>query len=346
MSEVAPFQPTVDQRIAVSLAYIAYSGSNIPQHLVQTASQRTLGLIQTAIQSIPVLCTADGKADWEVVWGPALYTFKEGILEDNAMYVAQRISNPNQYVIAIRGTNGSSILDWMVEDLHVFNKVNWTSPPEVQATGNPQVSDATDIGLNILLSELKPDAGMPGAGMDITTWLARLTDHPVSLLFTGHSLGGALAPTLALWFRQYQGLAQGWDPDNNATISAISFAGPTAGDADFALLSDRLLGERCLRVNNTLDIVPHGWDKAGLAAVRTLYQAGGITLHLLESAMLDFLIDRLNDYDQIDNSLPLTWTIRPGVAYNGFFKQAGTQHYDSYPVLFGVPELNTVIKRS
>ena len=345
MSEAPPFQPTADQRMAVCLSYIAYSGSNIPQHLIHTASQRTLELIQATIPRIDVLCTAPGQADWQVVWGPALYTFREGILQDNAMYVVQRISDPTQYVIAIRGTNGASILDWLVEDLRVFDKKNWTVPPGVQVTGNPQVSEATNIGLNILLNELTPDPGLPGAGLDISSWLSSLTGQPVNLLFTGHSLGGALAPTLALWFRQSQGLPGGWDPANNATISAISFAGPTAGDADFAQFSDRLLGNRCLRVHNTLDIVPHGWDKAGLAAVRTLYQAGGITLHFLENAMLDALLLSLNDYDQIKNSQPMTWTIRPGAAYNGFFKQAGTQHYDSYPDLLDVPELNSLIQR-
>ncbi len=86
-----------------------------------------------------------------------------------------------------------------------------------------------------------------------------------TVVVTGHSKGGALSSTLALALAQSQGAAPSsrrWDPDNKATVHCWSFAGPTAGNRPFAELSDRVLGTRCHRVFNRLDIVPHAWIAA------------------------------------------------------------------------------------
>jgi hypothetical protein len=346
VSESTQFQVTLDEQIAVSLCYVAYSGSGIPRHLFFHPDRRILDLINTTMPNIPVLCSAPGEVDWRVVWGPAVYTFKHGKYQDNAMFVVQRISRPSEYVVAIRGTNGTSVLDWIEEDLRVFHKKPWEVPDGVNVEGDPQVSESTQIGLDILLNQLTPESDVPGGSQNLASFLTSLIDSdPVDLRFTGHSLGGALAPTLALWFRQSQGLPDGWDPYSRASISAVSFAGPTAGNVDFAALSDRLLGDRCLRIHNTLDIVPHGWDRDTLATVPDLYKSGGITMDTAEKLLFDGLMLTLNDYEQIERSIPMTWKIQPGDQYNGFFKQAGTQHFDSYPSLLDLPELTSLILR-
>jgi hypothetical protein len=98
---------------------------------------------------------------------------------------------------------------------------------------------------------------------------AESSERGVDLAVVGHSKGGALAATAALWLSDTQGTADGWDPGRESRVRCISFAGPTAGNAAFASHSDRALGERMTRVRNPLDIVPRAWD--GLASVPGLY---------------------------------------------------------------------------
>lgn len=345
MNDSSAAAATPEVLTALSFSYLAYSGAGIPRHLFLHPDRRALQLIESTIPGIPVLCSAADEPDWRVIWGPVVYTFKDGIFEDNAMFVAQRISRPSEYIIAIRGTNSTSILDWLEEDLRVFHKQPWPVPEGLSVQGSPLVSDSTHIGLDILLNRLTPGQDVPGGGRNLATFLATLTSFgPLSLCFTGHSLGGALAPSLALWFRQSQGQPGGWDPGSQSIISTITFAGPTAGNQDFAALSDQLLKDHCLRIHNTLDIVPQGWNRASLAAVPDLYKAGGISMDAAEKVLFDGLMLTLSDYGQIEKSIPLTWTIQSGAQYHGFFKQAGTQHYDSYPALLGMPGLTDLIQ--
>jgi hypothetical protein len=93
---------------------------------------------------------------------------------------------------------------------------------------------------------------------------------------TGHSKGGALAPALALALEQLRGRRRvrrrdRWDPHEQATVQCFSFAGPTTGNVEFAALSDRLIGERCHRIANRLDIVPHAWSTRPTPRARGLY---------------------------------------------------------------------------
>jgi hypothetical protein len=125
-------------------------------------------------------------------------------------------------------------------------------------------------------------------GADLTHFLrAAVAEESsgVEVAVAGHSKGGALSSTLALWLAQTQG-AEGvrvvhqWDRDSRATVSCWSYAGPTAGNAAFAALSDTMLGDRCHRFSNRLDMVPHAWqvrpgngnvDGFSLAKVPQLY---------------------------------------------------------------------------
>lgn len=105
-------------------------------------------------------------------------------------------------------------------------------------------------------------------GVDLTHFLRAVVDSAesgVEVVVTGHSKGGALSSTLALWLAQTQGsmgiprLDQ-WDPDAKALVRCWSYAGPTAGNSDFAAMSDVVIGDRCHRVSNRLDMVPHAWQ--------------------------------------------------------------------------------------
>src|SRR5262249_47823468 len=57
---------------------------------------------------------------WDLAWGPASYRAPFSLVDDSVMYVARSRDVPDQYVIAIRGTNPIAAFDWVFEDV-------WTS---------------------------------------------------------------------------------------------------------------------------------------------------------------------------------------------------------------------------
>lgn len=345
------FTPTPEQQIALSMAYLAYSGEKIIYSDTPNASVPAiiLKIINDTLPKISVLCDAEknNQVDWEVVWGPSIYTFEDAILQDNMMFVAQQISAPCNYVVAIRGTNGLAMMDWIKEDFEVWRKEPWKLPVGSSAIGNPKISKATNTGLDALLNKMAPAQGLPSAGMNINDFLSGIansgttTNTPINITFTGHSLAGALAPTLALWFKQQQGIQNSWDPNNNAIISTIPFAGATPGNADFAAYFDQQLGSRSQRIWNTLDVVPHAWQEERLDEIPSLYQSAGIKTDEAFKLLLEAVKLTVRGYQQQATDTPCTWTIQPDKTT--FASQAAVQHSDSYPMLLGVPELTTVI---
>lgn len=88
------------------------------------------------------------------------------------------------------------------------------------------------------------------------------TTHTITISFTCHSLRGALAPTLALWFKEKQ---DSWTTQGHAVISCTAFAGATAGNAKFANYSNTLFKDNPIRrIHDTNEMVPHAWSKESL----------------------------------------------------------------------------------
>jgi hypothetical protein len=321
------------------MAYLAYSDELIPIDALDRvlAGKVAKAAIERQMISLPPCKSASGMVDWNIVWGPASFTFPEGLLQDNAMFVVEQISQPGNLIVAIRGTNGAAILDWIVDDMDVWTKVPWLLPPASKPGGQAEVSHAAHDALYVLLNELVPTEGQGGYRLGLEAFLAERVSPGMRISFTGHSLAGALAPTLALWFKQRQGLAAGWDPDSKATLSVIAFAGATPGNAAFAELFDAQLGGACMRIHNELDIVPHAWDAAGMASVHDVYESAGISPNLIERTLIAGIRRTVHGYAQMGTSFPLRWEVQRGVM--GFLDQALLQHVRSYPTLLQVPEL-------
>src|SRR5262249_11071035 len=116
-------------------------------------------------------------------------------------------------------------------------------------------------------------------GLDLLTFLATeaaASGEPLEVIVTGHSKGGALAPTLALWLRE--ALDSGdpeerWDPSGRARVRCHAFAAPTPGHAGFADRIDRVLGADHRHLRNANDIVTHAWQSDELAQIPALYGA-------------------------------------------------------------------------
>ena len=152
--ETATFVPTLEQQQNLSMAYLAYSGEKLISKLDPAVAQvEILKIINDTLPKIPEI-KLSGALDWRVVWGPSVYTFDLAILQDNMMFVAQQISNPSNYIVSVRGTNGTAMLDWIEEDFEVWKKVPWQVPSSVGFPGNPHISRGTDNGIDALLNKM------------------------------------------------------------------------------------------------------------------------------------------------------------------------------------------------
>ncbi|CCO34387.1 hypothetical protein RSOLAG1IB_06029 [Rhizoctonia solani AG-1 IB] len=231
---------------------------------------------------------------WSIVWGPAVWRnesdpSKPGV-PDNVWFVAKHDSLATDedtptpaYVVCIAGTAGgldnygASVEDKKVDqvvDLNSWIPNGFTGgaiPAPTPAsspifTGStPYVAYGTSIGTHIIAST------PPATQNDHTATTPCLSEFLKSLsleanarlIFTGHSLGGALSPTLALTLDRANLLG------NFTKVLVYPTAGPTPGDANFVSeFSQRFpatpIGEKPYmtwnrNIVNSLDIVPHAW---------------------------------------------------------------------------------------
>jgi hypothetical protein len=106
-----------------------------------------------------------------------------------------------------------------------------------------------------------------------------MTASPINLCVTGHSLGGCLAGSLALYLKNNASI---WDASGKSSVSCITFAAPTAGNAIFAQYSDSqfkgapnppnwdpTLGTNCDAVRCNFDVAPMAWIYTNLSASPT-----------------------------------------------------------------------------
>lgn len=269
---------TKKEKINASMAFLTYVKETIgtqPNAIFDVAKA-----INAALPTYPNL-----ENDWQIVWGPALFHSEYcANKQANLTFVAQSRSNPASYIVATRGTNADNTWEWLAEDFDA-KLIPWITPKAITPT--PYICRATTTGLRIILETVPathPPAGydpLPQAGYSLTEFLSNLTSaqKPIELCFTGHSLGGALAPTLALWFKQAQGkhispkndfyTIPQWDENSVAKISCVAFAGASVGDRGFNRYFQGQLGDNYVRIYNSNDPVPHGF--AELYLVSALY---------------------------------------------------------------------------
>lgn len=313
---------------------------------------------------------------WEVVWGPSIYQAPKDVggHYDNAMYVAAN-ADKSIYVVAIAATNGSSMYDWMQEDAGVNQTYTWPAAGSqwgltlANPTGKtPYLSAGTTLGIQNLLLNM-PDLIATNAthGQSLLTFLTNLgkayQDLPLKpqLIFAGHSLAGALSPTLATALFNSNG-----GPLNIADWSNVYVyptAGATPGNADFASYFSAVFPQPPNQPKgatpqdyqqwntllwNTLDVVPHAWLIAMLEEIPKLYTP---PYPVVPSVVLlkDWAVKRSNDgaatgagvYTQLVNqSLPgKVSPLYPVSDLESFLMQLLYQHISAYKSLIPVLEL-------
>lgn len=313
-----------DQRQMATLAFLSYIGGKLegPDDAVEKPLAACLAY---AIENDPTV------AGWSLAWGPVVYKFSLAELDDNMMYVVRSDENPAHLAIVVRGTNPPALLDWLVEDLDVVDQVTWeTGTPPAGA----KISKSTSEGLHIL--QTLTATGPNGDETTLTDFLGEQSAaHPALRIdVTGHSLGGALSPALALWLADTE--AQWNRGAANADFAVWPLAGPTPGNAELAGYYDSRLGSATHRMQNPCDVVPRFWDVETIPTVADLY---GSTARASETERL--LVDGLRDlvadkgYTQIRaNQSPLAGVVDGELTE--FSKQAGWQHHCGYQCALGI----------
>lgn len=204
--------------------------------------------------------------DWQVVWGPCVYvaprTAEDFALElyaSNSMYVAYS-KTLNTYVVAIAATDPANLEDWIQEDFDVYAEYTATWPPAIPfertkhallPATTPQISAATATGISALLGMTDPKQGT------LQAFLNSVANSEATLIFTGHSLAGALSPTLAFYLYPNSTPASShW-----ACITVSPSAGATPGNqAWLSLLTGVYAYPGVTDYVNMHDIVPQAWN--------------------------------------------------------------------------------------
>ncbi len=294
--------------------------------------------------------------DWQVVWGPAIAnsikksstSAPDSFVTDNTMYVARGTDLTTGkviHVVAIAGTNAVSKKGAELEDFNVINDKYWGTEKIWGIHTSGTVSAGSALGFSILNAMTDP-----ASGKTLLEFLGTLTDAgPTQVAFTGHSLGGALSPLMALkcieWKEQ-----MGY---TNLNISVYPIAGPTPGSKEFAVYAARKFGEGYHSVINANDIVPHSWQKDMFAQIPSLYKNAppfnpggttGFSLSLEDQSAFDAakVVVDLKTYQRIAPDREFVFQGKANVYPDGsgsFFKEAKYQHVLAYyKDAFGFPQ--------
>lgn len=315
-----------------TLAFLSYLGDALKGSDPEVASQLAVCLPQA-------LEAQDGVGGWQLAWGPAVYKFDVAELDDNMMFVVREKANPAHLAVVVRGTNLEAILDWLVEDFDVVDQVGWPA-----GSGQPEISKGTSEGLHILqtlTAKTVTDEPRQEQEHTLASFLAaEAKRHPsgLALEFVGHSLGGALAPALALWVRDTVELGP-------STLRVHTLAGPTSGNADFAAYYDSALPDTH-RLWNPYDVVPRAWNHASMGQIADLYEP--LTrANPLERGLINGLRSLTADkgYTQIKVAHPplpgALQTQIPGKRMD-WASQAGWQHHCGYQCALGIDVLTSI----
>lgn len=227
-----------------------------------------------------------------LVWGPCL--FVGGVSPKgpatNAAFVARFDSFPCEdpkmpqgpvYIVAIAATNPTSWDDIFKQDGDVNHVVRWDAykPIDGKVGSDPPddpdriayISRGTAQGVADVYCKLRPEAWLGQTQLTLAEFLASIEpEDGAAVIFCGHSLAGALSPTLALYMltrdetrplEKFGGRVMtfptaGATPGNGCFAETYADSFPTTrldlpGAPQYAVMNARLW--------NHYDVVPHAW---------------------------------------------------------------------------------------
>ncbi|KDQ54623.1 hypothetical protein JAAARDRAFT_196527 [Jaapia argillacea MUCL 33604] len=344
--------------------------SNIIQH-----QKGTQAALQAAMESaLPVALEAIGT--WEIVWGPVVwkrYPSDRNSGPDNIWYIAK---NPlvqfsdetthETYVLAI-AASADTLHDWLVEDLDVGGVVDFEKWVKGSCRNRPvnanwlfihdsthtYIASGTAGGVWNLISTTAPSSAK-GSSYTAPQFLANLRpDTPTArLVVTGHSLGGALAPTLALAMKEI-GVLSAFSPDN---VLVYPTAGASPGNENFAKRYAKAFPKSRgsdykvwnADIINTLDIVPQAWctntSKSPSQCLENIPGMYGPSVWEVKGAIditiLDVNLCGITYFPLQSSSFTGAQTSSVPTTITKFFEIAGQQHVPQYAKHIGVPMPN------
>ena len=269
--------------------------SNLVYDLKGTQSSLQAALRLGLTLALPTIGTG-----WEIKWGPVVWKNKPDNAEtgpDNSWYIAYHPrlqfedgSVHPTYVIAVAGTPVESVYVWTKQTFAVNTVADFNAwvasgiqnrpvvvPPKDVIEGNTYIAKGIADGVHLLLTTPAPEGAVsPG-----TTLLDFITNVDKSasprFIATGHSLGGALSPSLAL------ALVSSGYISRETTLTYPS-AAPSPGNIGFADYFAQTFPARessevsykgwNLNLVNILDVAPQAW--AVLRSVSPAQNLGNI----------------------------------------------------------------------
>ncbi|MEM1171406.1 MAG: hypothetical protein AAGJ08_20575 [Cyanobacteria bacterium P01_H01_bin.35] len=266
------------QQKVISLIWLSYCIS-IPK--TYFGSQEYLQKLAT--QSIKAVL-ADSKirgliGKWEMVWGCGVSQLgKKSVssdVNDHTIFIVKDLDSTeiDRYVISLAGTNPFSVQDMLLEDVNIAISKPWnngepwkTTEKLFKTNDKPAVTKGISKSLRVLMTQIKSD------GKLLLDYLLELTSNakkPIEITVAGHSLAGAISPSLALSLVEQQ---KEWDKAKIATtVKVVSVAGFSPGNGAFADYYDQTLGPNTVRIWNRADIVPNVWEAEALKKVPGMY---------------------------------------------------------------------------
>jgi len=214
----------------------------------------------------------------EIVWGPAMHMPGPEALGgpsrlSDALALIARDRSTGEYFVVFRGTNTISAAEWLFQDFMVQRQVPWRDIQAGPAPEDALLSEGAARAVKMRL-DLTPERGEKGEGKNFPAALIDILENsngPCVMHFTGHSLGGLLAPAMALWLTDYLDATARPELAARLRLDVYGYAGPTAGNAAFAdYLESRVPASA--RYVNPLDIAPRAWDEAAMRDLPRLYK--------------------------------------------------------------------------
>ncbi len=283
------------------------------------------GIAYGAPPDIPSYLAQDAltQGDWTISW-----IAQNQDVPVNFAFIAQSKTS-GAYCIAIRGTYPNPLNPAYWDDGSQDNPLGTMQPWPIGAGPGDgamvSAGTAAAFGNIIALSN------------GTTTFQQALEAIPAGakVTVTGHSLGGTLAPVIALWMT---GLPNGLVPD------VYCYAGMTPGNNAFANLfgPGTALDGKVTRYANTLDSVPYGWND--VLSTRGFYDPAPKGGMVYEAAIIGYAA-ALADYGYapIGEEVTLEGQLFPSqIACDivAFVIQNLRQHLpDTYLSLLGAPPL-------
>lgn len=167
----------------------------------------------------------------------------------NLVYIAEDADG--NLAVVFRGTITGSPIDTL-EDMNVGTMLPFAPASSTSGMISAGAMEAFTEVMNATNAE--PN----GNSLLQVLWnLLIRNDQSINIYVTGHSLGGAIATTVALFLSTFAWAV----PANKPTLYVYTFAAPTAGDANFAKAFDDAFpaGSAFMGIWNQYDAVPNAW---------------------------------------------------------------------------------------